>query len=165
MGLEGNHVDQAMPPHLVRRESDRNGSNAGGWLYRKRLHRSCGKGSQRMKQPDNSVTSAEACRPARTVPERLLWISDFLALADRAISILACVEGIGYPPNLHRTAQHDLGAWASYLDSHPSIAARLDLASRTDEPCNTRRQAVPAGAVARQQPRVSPSSHNYGPTK
>lgn len=118
-----------------------------------------------MKQPDDSMTPMETRRPSRTVPERLRWIADFLALADRAISILACVEGIGYPPDLHRTAQQELCAWASYLDRHPSIAARLDFASRVDDPCNTSSRAVPAGAVAREQARESPSSHIYGSTQ
>jgi hypothetical protein len=48
-----------------------------------------------------------------------------LVLASKALAILACVQGLDYPPDLHRTAQRDLRAWASYLDNHPSMVAEL----------------------------------------
>jgi hypothetical protein len=85
--------------------------------------------------------------PACTVPDRLRWTSDFLGLASKAISIVACAEGLDYPPDLCRTAQWDLRAWASYLDDHPSIAADFELASvvasgyNTDRPGSGRRAA------------------------
>jgi hypothetical protein len=66
---------------------------------------------------------------ACTAPELLRWTSDFLALANKAISVIACVQGLDYPFDLHRTAQHDLRVWAGYLEEHPSIAAELELAS------------------------------------
>ncbi|HWE71081.1 MAG TPA: hypothetical protein VG205_11985 [Acidimicrobiales bacterium] len=67
--------------------------------------------------------------PAGTAPDRLRWTSDFLDLADKAIRVIACVQGLEYPSDLHRTAQRDLRAWAGYLEDHPSIAADFDMAS------------------------------------
>jgi hypothetical protein len=66
-----------------------------------------------------------------TVPERLRWTSDFLALAAKAISIIACAQGLDLPADLHRTVQGDLRAWASYLESHPSLAIELEMAGVT----------------------------------
>jgi hypothetical protein len=68
--------------------------------------------------------------PTRTVPDRLRWTSDFLDLASKAIGIIACAHGIDCSPELYRTAQRDLRAWARYLESHPSLAAELELASQ-----------------------------------
>jgi hypothetical protein len=67
--------------------------------------------------------------PGCTVPDRLRWTSDFLDLASKAISIIACVQGLDYPSDLHRSAQQDLRAWARYLEDHPSIAADFDAAT------------------------------------
>jgi hypothetical protein len=67
--------------------------------------------------------------PAGSAPDRLRWTSDFLDLADKAIAVIACVQGLEYPSDLHRTAQRDLRAWAGYLEDHPSIAADFDMAS------------------------------------
>jgi hypothetical protein len=67
--------------------------------------------------------------PACTVPERLRWTADFLDLASKAISIIACAQGLEYPPTLHCAAERDLRAWARYLDDRPSIAADFELAS------------------------------------
>jgi hypothetical protein len=66
---------------------------------------------------------------ACTAPELLRWTSDFLVLANKAICMIACARGIECPPDLHRTAQQDLRAWAGYLEEHPSLAAELELAS------------------------------------
>ena len=66
--------------------------------------------------------------PACTAPDRLRWTSDFLDLASKAISVIACVQGLDYPSDLHRAAQQDLRAWAGYLDDHPSIAADFAVA-------------------------------------
>lgn len=71
--------------------------------------------------------------PTRTVPDRLRWTSDFLELASKAIGIIACAQGIDCPPDLHRTAQHDLRAWAWYLEDHPSLAAELETARVVDD--------------------------------
>jgi hypothetical protein len=67
--------------------------------------------------------------PACTLPDRFRWTSDFLDLAGKAISIIACAQGLEYPPDLHRAVQQDLRAWARYLDEHPSIGADFELAS------------------------------------
>jgi len=67
--------------------------------------------------------------PVCTVPDVLRWTSDFLDLASKAISIIACVHGLDCPPDLHRSAQQDLRAWARYLDEHPSVAAEFEYAS------------------------------------
>jgi hypothetical protein len=67
--------------------------------------------------------------PAGTAPDRLRWTSDFLELAGKAIAVIACVQGLEYPSDLHRTAQRDLRAWAGYLEDHPSIAADFDRAA------------------------------------
>jgi hypothetical protein len=64
----------------------------------------------------------------RTVPDRLRWTSDFLDLANNAICIIACAQGLEYPPDLYQATQRDLRAWAWYLDEHPSIAADFELA-------------------------------------
>jgi hypothetical protein len=72
---------------------------------------------------------ARAEPTARTVPDRLRWTSDFLDLASKAIAIIACAQGLDYPPQLYQSAQEDLRAWARYLDDRPSIAAELELAS------------------------------------
>jgi hypothetical protein len=74
----------------------------------------------------NQVHRTES-RP-RTVPDRLRWTSDFLELASKAISIIACAQGLDYPLNLYRGAQRDLLAWARYLDEHPLIAGKLESA-------------------------------------
>jgi hypothetical protein len=66
---------------------------------------------------------------ARLAPDILRWTSDFLILANKAICIIACAQGLDCPPDLHLTAQQDLRAWAAYLEEHPSIAADFELAS------------------------------------
>lgn len=70
-----------------------------------------------------------------TVPDRLRWTSDFLDLAGKAICIIACAQGLDYPPDLHRSVQEDLWAWARFVDDHPLIAVDLELAAagRTGE--------------------------------
>jgi hypothetical protein len=65
--------------------------------------------------------------PAGSAPDRLRWTSDFLDLAGKAIAVIACVQGLEYPSDLHTTAQRDLRAWACYLEAHPSIAADFDV--------------------------------------
>jgi hypothetical protein len=67
--------------------------------------------------------------PASTAPDRLRWTSDFLDLASKAIALIACVQGLEYPSDLHGTAQRDLRAWARYLEDHPSVAADFEMAS------------------------------------
>jgi hypothetical protein len=63
-----------------------------------------------------------------TAPDRLRWTSDFLNVAGKAITIVACAKGLDYPSDLHRAAQRELRAWASYLEDHPSVAAEFELA-------------------------------------
>jgi hypothetical protein len=63
-----------------------------------------------------------------TAPDRLRWIADFLDLADKAISIIACVQGVEYSEQLHTGAQRDLRAWARWLDARPDLAAEMDVA-------------------------------------
>jgi len=58
-----------------------------------------------------------------TASERMRWLADYLDLADRAISVIACVEGLDYPSECHRGAQQDLRRWARWLDARPTIAA------------------------------------------
>jgi len=70
--------------------------------------------------------------PVCTAPDVLRWTSDFLDLANRAISIVACAHGLDCPPDAHRRAQLDLRAWARYLEDHPSIAAEFEAASVVD---------------------------------
>jgi hypothetical protein len=106
----------------------------------------------------------EGFRATGTVPDRLRWTSDFLVLASRAISIVACVQGLDYPPDLHRTAQQDLWAWASYLDDHPSIAAEFDLASVEGRSDADRRMAGERATQRWLQSKV-PSASKCGPTR
>jgi hypothetical protein len=75
----------------------------------------------------NNLLEAEPT--ARTVPDRLRWTSDVLDLASQAIAIIAGAQGLDYPPDLYRSAQEDLRAWAHYLDGRPLIAVDLALAS------------------------------------
>jgi hypothetical protein len=85
---------------------------------------------------------ARTSLPACTVPDRLRWTSDFLNVASKAISIVACAKGLDYPPDLHRAAQQELRAWASYLEDHPSIAAEFELARAADDQFVTNRGSV-----------------------
>jgi hypothetical protein len=59
--------------------------------------------------------------------ERLRWIADYLDLADKAIALIARVEDLDYPEELHREAQKDLRAWALWLDENPTLAIELEL--------------------------------------
>jgi hypothetical protein len=77
--------------------------------------------------------------PPCTVSDRLRWTSDFLNLAAKAITIVACAKGLNYPPDLHVSAQHDLRAWALYLDDHPAIAAELESGSASSAASIARR--------------------------
>jgi len=64
-----------------------------------------------------------------TAPDVLRWTSDFLDLAGKAFSMLACVRGLDRPADPHPRAQEDLRAWATYLEDHPWIAAQLEAVS------------------------------------
>src|SRR5258708_5704233 len=57
----------------------------------------------------NPVLQSEA--RACTAPDRLLWVAEFLDLADKPISVIACVQGLDYPRQVHGAAQRDLRAW------------------------------------------------------
>jgi hypothetical protein len=37
--------------------------------------------------------------------DRLRWIADYLGLAGKAVSVVACVRGIDYSQDIHRDAQ------------------------------------------------------------
>jgi hypothetical protein len=65
---------------------------------------------------------------ACTAPDRLRWIADFLDLGDKAISVIACVQGFDYPPELRHGAQRDLRAWARWLEVNPEVAEDFDVA-------------------------------------
>jgi hypothetical protein len=78
----------------------------------------------KMERDQVARTEVQPC----SVPDRLRWTSDFLNVAGKAITIVACAKGLDYPPDLHRAAQQELRAWASYLEDHPSIAAEFELA-------------------------------------
>jgi hypothetical protein len=73
----------------------------------------------------NAVVSSQS--GACTAPDRLRWIADFLDVADKAISVIACVQGFDYPAEFHRGAQQDLRAWARWLDARPELAAEMDV--------------------------------------
>lgn len=62
-------------------------------------------------------------QPATSSPsDRLRWIADYLDLADKAIALVACVQGVEYPSDLHQRAQRDLRRWARWLDASPVAA-------------------------------------------
>ena len=63
-----------------------------------------------------------------TVPDRLRWTSDFLDLANKAIAIIACAQGLDLPPGMYLSARDDLRAWARYLDDRPSVVEDFELA-------------------------------------
>jgi hypothetical protein len=63
------------------------------------------------------------CRQTICASDRLRWIADFLELAGKAISVVACARGIDYSPDLHRDAQRDLRVLAELLLEHPQLAS------------------------------------------
>ena len=71
---------------------------------------------------------------ATTTPERLRWIADYLDVADKALSIVACVKGLDYPSGLHRGAQQDLRRWARWLDARPTLADGFAVARLVPRP-------------------------------
>jgi STAS domain len=76
---------------------------------------------------------------------QLHWIADFLDLADKALSVVACVHGYDYPPQMHREAQRDLRAWAHWLESRQALAAGMDAstaATRAEEPAASQSDAL-----------------------
>ena len=111
----------------------------------------------------NEVVRSEM--PVYTVPDRLRWTADLLVLASKALTILACVQGLDYPPDLHRTAQRDLRAWASYLDNHPPVAAELELASVVEGISDTDRCAVGERPPRGDRPSKVPPTPICGPTR
>ena len=70
-------------------------------------------------------------------PDRLRWIADYLDVADRAIAVLACVQGIEYASASHRDAQQDLRRWARWLEVRPAIAAGFAMARLVPGPEDT----------------------------
>jgi hypothetical protein len=60
--------------------------------------------------------------------DRLRWIADYLDLAEKAISVIACAQGAECPPDLHRGAQQDLRRWARWLEARPTLAAGFAVA-------------------------------------
>ena len=59
---------------------------------------------------------------------RLRCIADFLGLAGKAVSVVACARGIDYSQDIHREAQRDLRALAEQIDECPQFGT--DLAAR-----------------------------------
>jgi hypothetical protein len=55
---------------------------------------------------------------AYTHSDRLRWIAEFLELSGKAISVIACVDGFDYSPEIHQAAQRDLWALADELDTN-----------------------------------------------
>jgi hypothetical protein len=58
-----------------------------------------------------------------TSSDRLRWIAEYLDLAGKALSLIACVQGIDYPHELHLDAQRDLRALAEQLETSPRSTA------------------------------------------
>ena len=73
-----------------------------------------------------TATLPTGSRPCAT-PDQLRWIADFLDVAEKAISIIACVHGLQYSEQLHTAAQRDLRAWARWLDARPDLAPEMDV--------------------------------------
>ncbi len=48
--------------------------------------------------------------------DRLRWIADYLELAGKALSVIACVQGIDYPEDLDSDLQSELRALAEELE-------------------------------------------------
>jgi hypothetical protein len=65
------------------------------------------------------------------VSDRLRWIADFVGVAGKALSVVACVRGIDYSQDVHDSAQRDLRALAALLDQCPAL--RADLAAMTED--------------------------------
>jgi hypothetical protein len=57
--------------------------------------------------------------------DRLRWIADFLGLAGKAVSVVACSRGIDYSQDIHCDAQRDLRALAELLDECSQFGADL----------------------------------------
>ena len=70
----------------------------------------------------NAMTQRRRETEDNTPPARMRWIADYLDVADKALSIIACVKEIDYPSDLHRRAQQDLRRWARWLEAHPTLA-------------------------------------------
>ena len=69
-----------------------------------------------------------SCTPA----ERLRWIAEYLALAGKAVSVLACVNGIEYSPKTHLDAEQDLITLAEEFEratSAPKTRAEVSTVS------------------------------------
>jgi anti-anti-sigma regulatory factor len=83
---------------------------------------------------------------------QLHWIADFLDVADKALCVVACVQGYDYPRQMHREAQRDLRAWAHWLASRPALAAGMDAsraATRAEEPSASQSDAQRAPLTLR----------------
>jgi hypothetical protein len=67
------------------------------------------------------TTSQKGVATSGPTADRLRWIADFLDLADKAIAVVACAQGLTYPPQRHLDAQRDHRAWARWLETrrHP----------------------------------------------
>jgi hypothetical protein len=92
----------------------------------------------RVKAPDVAIRSESWTEwpgsLTATASERMRWIADYLDLADKAISVIACVEGLDYPSECHRGAQQDLRRWARWLEARPTIAAGFAVGRLTPGP-------------------------------
>ena len=100
------------------------------------------------------TTPAHDPCPACTPSDQLRWISDFLELADRAITILVCVDGFDYPSGLQRGAQQALRTWARLLDDGPDLSNAFEVTAVIDghsalAPALGMRRPLEPGAHAR----------------
>jgi len=60
-----------------------------------------------------------------TSSDRLRWIAEYVGLAGKALSVVACVEGLEYPPDTHVEAQSDLRDLADFLESQSGAGASI----------------------------------------
>lgn len=91
--------------------------------------------SEATQLPRNSMSPVQWPESVtQDVSRRLRWIADYLDLAERAISVLACVQGLDCPPDVHRGAQQDLRRWARWLEVRPAVAAGFAVARVVPSP-------------------------------
>lgn len=94
-----------------------------------RSSRGPGQDSSRYGCPTEHVSSIQWPESVTNAPpDRLRWIADYLDVADRAITVLACVQGIEYSSASHRAAEQDLRRWARWLEVRPALSAGFAMA-------------------------------------
>ena len=97
-------------------------------------------------------SSERGCVMSCSPSDRLRWIAEYLDLAGRALSIIACVHGVDCPLDLNDDAQADLLALADQFDreaeaSTNSVVAQSSLGLLLQAKSTLRRSAEVVGLM------------------